>query len=164
MIAGLLLLLGLLIGIVLFWFRFSTTWNKQVKLAKFLDKNPTALIERDVPIQANSSINYKDGGVILTWEVCDLFIFPEGLILRGRKNSEGFYDCLFLYTKNPSRSILKTARVVGSYERPIIIKNILRYELNLIETWVTYFGGLHIEMDLFPNEKTIEILRKNNLL
>jgi hypothetical protein len=164
--AGPLVILFLFAGIVIMWFGFSYQWNKQEGLSLFLEKNSNALIEKGIPIVPDKPAFFllqSDTSFNLGQE-CDLFLFPNGLILRGGKNFEDFHACAFLYFNELSHPHLKGFTYAAKYFRPTITNNVLRYKLNIRQGDFISGGVTTEEFDLFPSEKTIEILRKNNLL
>jgi hypothetical protein len=163
MIAGLGFLLLVLIGIAAYWLRFSAVWNKEEALKDFLEKNHSALLEMNVPVQLRN-ISQNGGVSVTNWDVCDLFMFPQGIILRGRKNEKDFHDCIFLYNNLESRREIPRCKIRGIYDTPVAFKNVLSYELQLVEAGVVLFSAGPVKLDLFPSEKTMEIMRKNNYL
>jgi hypothetical protein len=163
MIAGFFLLGGLLIGIALFWFRFSAKYDQQEKLSAFLKINIKSRLEKDMTIQVKRFSGKKDLSIV-KWEICDLYLFPEGIILSGDINPEGFYDCIFLSLNNPELSRIKGCKIRGKYSVPAIYENALRYEIFLAEFGLTYFVGRTVQFDIFPGTRTIELLRQKGLL
>lgn len=160
MIPGLGLLLLVVIGIIIFWFRFSANWEKEEQLEQFLKVNKNALVERNIPIHVQQDLmqpNFRASN----WEICDLFLFPESLILRGRKNEADFHDCIFLYNQSRTKRIPK-CKMSGLYNTPAIVNGILYCEITLLETGQMYFAEFPAKFDLFLSQKTISILKKNN--
>ena len=159
---GPLIILALLGIIFLSWLYFSGQWDRQAELANFLKQNNDCLIEENIRVKAEMGGDTQY--CITNWTVCDLFVFREGIVLRGRMNSNSFYDCAFIFTNKKGSSLFRGCAIEGEYKTPVINKNMLRFSLILSQVPFKFLRGTDVRIDLFPNEKTIEILKQRNLL
>lgn len=114
---GPLLLLGLCVIIALAFLIYSENWNRQEKLATRIRKN-ARLIERDVPIRFSNVSPFNDEYGLWHWKDVDLFLVPEGILIRGIKNSDGFYQYLFLYRSRKSQSSYAGCHLSGRWVLP----------------------------------------------
>jgi hypothetical protein len=162
-IPGLIIIL-ILLGVIAFaWFLYSYSWDKQSEVVEFLKKNNAALIEKNIRMNLDKTIFAT---YISNWNECDLFLFPEGIILRGQKDSSGLYMCAFLYFDKFSHPHSKGFRYYGKYKKPKVSNNELRYYMLLYnnERYSQSRGEMYMTFTLYPDEKTIEILKQKDLL
>lgn len=155
-------------GIIIFigWKRHSRIWDRKEKLSSFMKKQGEKLIARDLPCVCKSEYTSRKRNAHQSesWTDCDLFLLEEGLVLRGRRDNDGFFSFIFLYLK-PGNSIYRKLFFANAeYKKPVVEQDYLLFHIYLIE----YIGGVglegYVDIKIKYDENTVQILKNKNLI
>lgn len=156
---GPLLLLGLCVIIALAFLIYSENWNRQEKLATRIRKN-ARLIERDVPIRFSNVSPFNDEYGLWHWKDVDLFLVPEGILIRGIQNSDGFYQYIFLYRSANGRKAYAGCHLSGQWVTPAVNDGIEFTALLSFAMGGSFYCTIHLSI----NDATLREFRLQGLI
>lgn len=164
-LGGILLLLFVAVSITVGWFVFSADWDKQFAFAKEMASRRDAVIAADVPFKmSEDSIRKEQAGYAGDWRYCDLLLLKEGLAIRGHKNSNGFYNYIFLWRGKENSSAFRSCPMRGVYQMPDVRNGKLYFSVSLS---VPFFGELQLvncEFSIRPGEKALLELKQAGMI
>jgi hypothetical protein len=139
-----------LVAVWIAWNFFSRQWDNEEKLAKYLVKNREYC--------AATNVSFRVG---FKWEDCDVYILPEGLLLKAAPAGNGFPACYFFYTSGDYSRAHPGSVERQPYKLPHEIRNgwILCYEYRFRST-----ENSRVRLEIKAHRKLMEKMKAAGLV